>query len=72
MVTTPSVVASLVVGTMVWRRRRKLNEQDPRRTRTLADFFDKLVGGAIINACCALSPSDAVCIEGQVAVVTAC
>jgi hypothetical protein len=96
-VTIPSVIASIIVGTRTWRKRRRLNKQvglrsgvwwvlmggcffssvgiyrtyvekeephgrthtptsilgnpyttpndaqDPRRTRTLADFFDKLV-----------------------------
>ncbi len=42
--TTPSIIASAIVGTWVWRKRRRMNKEDPRRTRTLADFFDKLVG----------------------------
>lgn len=42
-VTIPSVIASIVVGGWTWRKRRQLNALDPRRTRTLSDFFDKLV-----------------------------
>ncbi|KAM3570204.1 hypothetical protein VYU27_007728 [Nannochloropsis oceanica] len=42
-VTTPSVIASSIVGIWTWQKRRKLNNADPRRVRTLADFFDKLV-----------------------------
>jgi hypothetical protein len=71
--TTPSVIASIIVGASTWRKRRRLNAQDPRRTRTLADFFDKLVcifvgeggGGLTLCVCvvgCNMSGPGCVCV----------
>ncbi len=50
--TVPSVIASIVVGSRMWRKRRKLNARDPRRTRTLADFVDKLVCACVCVGVC--------------------
>lgn len=50
LVTTASMLGAATVGMMIYRKRRRLNELDPRRKKTLSNFIDVLVSD-LPNGC---------------------